>query len=174
MPLPFDGRQPIISRWAGWWDKWFWKKGCRSEFIAFFACIWLGLSAQESPLPFWSEGSPSSHTEWQWSPAHGSPWPSPDWWHPMLQAKAQNPFASCCSWTSSWGVHSVFRAALIDGFIFQSIYLLNYPTVRKKSFLINMVISRSGWQQKHVLVQFMVKAGVPQFQFTSGFSISSQ
>lgn len=86
-----------------------------------------------------------------------------------LRAKARHPFASCCSWISSWRVRDVFGATLIDGFIFQSIYLLNYPTVSKKSFLINMVISRSGWQQKHILVQFVEKADVPQFHFTSGF-----
>lgn len=84
---------------------------------------------------------------------------------PRGRSEPKHPFASCCSWISSWRVRGVFSATLIDGFIFQSIYLLNYPTVSKKSFLINMVISRSGWQQKHILVQFLEKANFPPFQF---------
>lgn len=93
--------------------------------------------------------------------ADGIPW--------ALQAKTWHPFASCCSWISSWRVHNVFSATLIDGFIFQSIYLLNYPIVSRKSFHINTVISQSGWQQKQILVRFVEKADVPQFQFISGF-----
>lgn len=135
-----------------------------------YVLTWL----QESFWPPCTKGSLSTHTRQQQGPdwgspvgAHGPCWADRTPW--VLQAKTQHPFASCCSWISGWRVRSVFSATLIDGFIFQSIYLLNYPSVSKKSFLVNMVIGQSGWQQKHILVEFREKDDIPQFQFASGF-----
>lgn len=157
------------------------EQSCRSEFVVFSACIRLDWVLRL--CPYLTPGKLLAHL-YQRLPVHphqaaarprlglarGSPrscWADRTPW--VLQAKTQHPFASCCSWISGWRVRSVFSATLIDGFIFQSIYLLNYPSVSKKSFLVNMVIGQSGWQQKHILVQFREKDDIPQFQFASGF-----
>lgn len=176
MSDPWDGSKPIANRSAAQREK---QYSCRSEFAAYDACIQLGLSSQVTSLPDSREapvppvpmaphpsvlGCSKAQLVGAHSPHKADHVPGVLW-------NKRHPFASCCSWVSNRRVHSVCSATLIDRFIFQSIYLLNYPTVSKKSFLINMVISQSGWQQKHILVQLVDKADFPLFQASP---ISSQ
>lgn len=146
------------------------KKGIANLNLAEFdACIWLELSALiTSPIGCKESCSLVVLTYGDSKAQVMEPWSFPHCWYlQAVWATTQHPFAGC--WISSWGMQSIFYANLIDGFIFQSIYLLNYPTVSKESFLINMVINRSGSQQKHILTQFVEKVNFPNFQHISCF-----
>lgn len=89
------------------------KQSCTSEFVAY--STWTGSRDYSITCPVVSKTPSSPQTD----PAQAAP------------SQGTAPFASCCSGISSWRVHSVCSATLIDRFIFQSIYLLNYPRASK-------------------------------------------